>query len=733
MKKKLLSLLLLGGLTLTAGAQNYHPFDGTFDNTWVDCVPWDSKNNSTAFGTEPEGWCVANVPNSSMPLVGSIVEGVSGNALQLTNVSVMGQSAPGYITLGTSWATAEVHGVKVAIGSEGVRNADGGSFGGILFSYHPDAVQLKYKRNASKGTERASVVAYTWCGTWSQANVPANTAVGVFGWGSATKTTMVDRDRNVLGKSTTLGGDVSNNNGELVAKTERYIEGSNSNWATLVAEFDYGSKKNVDNVTVEKMNIIISCTDYFADRSGIVSDNMLVIDDVELLYYHGLSTVNYNGVTKTIAYEDVNTVNVDFSDMEYDNAKAITYVRKGQGAKVVVGAYNEATAQVVVRVTAEDYDATLRPNQYTDYVLQFATPQSEPEIVSSTDYSDNLVVVINGENTLPQETTINVSKMSDGSYTLSLNDFMLVAGEDKLPVGNIVLEGLTATEENGTISFSTNQSILIQPGSTGSEEWFGPELGEVPIVMTAKVSGGKMKCEIDIDMTGSLGQVINVYFGVVNNLETEALPDAEGVHVVLNRTFQPGWSTVFLQYDVTMEELGAVKVMQFDRYDRENDVLKFTEVASGNMSGNYPYLVKFDAEKVNPFFANRRVWNTPGGRYSDIWSFMGTFTGIANMEGKYGVTANIDGSQYIRRGGKNASIKGTRAYFECSDDSRNVQQMRIQLDGENGATSIDGVQVLSGSFDIYNLQGIRVRTAATSLEGLTPGVYVVNGKKVMVK
>lgn len=729
MKKKLLSLLLLGGLTLTAGAQ--HPFDGTFNNNWVDCVPWDSKNNSTAYGTEPEGWCVSNVPNSLMGLVGSEVEGVSGKALKLTNVSVMGQSAPGYLTLGTSWATAETKNTSV-------RNADGGCFGGISFAFHPDAVQLKYKRDASSGTEKASVIAYTWRGSWSQKAVPGNTAVGIlFGYGTATKVTMVDRDRNILGKTCSTGGDITNNNGVLVASTEKYIEGSSTeSWETLVAEFDYGQFKNVDNVNVEKLNVIISCTDYFADRSKIVSGNTLTIDDVELLYYHGLESVTYNGETKTIAYEDVNTVNVDFSDMEYDNAKAITYVRKGQGAKVVVGAYNEATAQVVVRVTAEDYDATLRPNQYTDYVLQFATPQSEPEIVSSTDYSDNLVVVINGENTLPQETTINVSKMSDGSYTLSLNDFMLVAGEEMLPVGNIVLEGLTATEENETISFSTNQSILIQPGSTGSAGgWYGPMLGEVPIEMTAKVSGGKMKCEIDIDMTGSLGQVINVYFGVVNNLETEALPDAEGVHVVLNRTFQPGWSTLYLQYDVTKEELGAVKVMALHDYDAESQALVFREVVGNNIGGNYPYLVKFDSEKANPFFANRVVWNSGDSHTSGPWLFTGTFTGIAapGMEGKYGVTADADGYQYIRRGGKNASIKGTRAFFEYHGEDQGVQQMRIRIEGEDGVTSIDGVETVIGSFDIYNLQGIRVRTAATSLEGLTPGVYVVNGKKVLVK
>jgi hypothetical protein len=35
--------------------------------------------------------------------------------------------------------------------------------------------------------------------------------------------------------------------------------------------------------------------------------------------------------------------------------------------------------------------------------------------------------------------------------------------------------------------------------------------------------------------------------------------------------------------------------------------------------------------------------------------------------------------------------------------------------------------------DVYNLQGVRVRTASQSLMGLPAGVYVVDGKKVIVK
>ena len=584
----------------------------------------------------------------------------------------------------------------------------GGVYGGVSFSHKPDAITGRYKRTDSTG-ENSHIIVYLWNGTFTSK----------IGKASSPDQSKDNVDRAILGTVATTA------NGILIASCDYTFSTTNSDWQTITVPLNYHN-----TTTPTMMNTIISAGDYWY-RDKMKENTTLLADDVKFVYYSTLNTLSYNDVAQTVP-EVGGTL--DMSSVKYEASK-LSYTLNGQSATDKCS-YDEATGKLTI--TVSNVDADVDGLSSHTYYVQFATAQPEPapELVSSENYTDNLVVVINSENTAPQETTINVSKYSDGTYTLSLKNFMLVAGEESLPVGNIVLKGLTATENAGVISLAADQEIQIQPGDTGSEEdWLGPMLGDVPIKMTANISGGKLKCEIDIDMTATLEQVINVYFGVVNNFETEALPDAEGVHVVLNRTFQPGWSTLFLQYDVTMEELGAVKVMQFDRYDRENDVLKFTEVASGNMSGNYPYLVKFDAEKVNPFFANRRVrvWNTLGGRYSDIWSFKGTFTGIANMEGKYGVTANIDGSQYIRRGGKNASIKGTRAYFECSDDSRNVQQMRIQLDGENGATSIDGVQVLSGSFDIYNLQGICVRTAATSLEDLTPGVYVVNGKKVMVK
>lgn len=706
MKKKLLSLLLLGGLTLTAGAQQL-PNIG-FANWKSASGSTEAFGASTGFrqrpGVEPTDWNGSSV-NQKVGLEKKETLIYNENQtvkMQNKYVSVLGigSVAPGFINLGTPWVYA------VAIISE----CDGGTYGGVAFTHKPDAITGRYKRTDATG-ETSHIIAYLWSGTFTS-NVGSK---------SSPNQARDNVDRAILGKVTPTAS------GTLIASCDyTFTSTTSSEWQTITVPLTYHNT----TTTPTMMNAIISAGDYWT-RANMKDGTTLYADDVKFVYYSTLKTLTYDGVAQTIPAAGET---LDMSSVEYDAAK-LSYTPNGQTA-TAQHSYDEATCKLTI--TVSNVDADVDGQSSHTYYVQFATPQSEPqpEIVSSTDYSDNLVVVINGENTLPQETTINVSKMSDGSYTLSLNDFMLVAGEDMLPVGNIVLEGLTATEENETISFSTNQSILIQPGSTGSaEDWFGPMLGEVPIEMTAKVSGGKMKCEIDIDMTEALGQVINVYFGVVNNLETEALPDAEGVHVVLNRTFQPGWSTLYLQYDVTKEELGAVKVMALHEYDEESQALVFREVVSDDIGGNYPYLVKFDSEKANPFFANRVVWNSGDSRMCGSWLFTGTFTGIAapGMEGKYGVTVAADGYQYIRRGGKNASIKGTRAFFEYHGEDQGVQQMRIRIEGEDGVTSIDGVETVIGSFDIYNLQGIRVRTAATSLEGLTPGVYVVNGKKVMVK
>ena len=162
-------------------------------------------------------------------------------------------------------------------------------------------------------------------------------------------------------------------------------------------------------------------------------------------------------------------------------------------------------------------------------------------VAQTTTYTDHLIVTIDGESTEPQETTILVEQNTDGTYKLALNNFIL--GE--ILVGNIVLDGIIATEENGIKSFLTTQNIIITAGNEGDEEyWIGPMLGEIPVSLTGKMDAEKLYCTIDIDMSDSLGQVINVVFG-----------DEKAVTSIENITIENGANAI---YDLTGRKVNEI-------------------------------------------------------------------------------------------------------------------------------------------------------------------------------
>ena len=162
-------------------------------------------------------------------------------------------------------------------------------------------------------------------------------------------------------------------------------------------------------------------------------------------------------------------------------------------------------------------------------------------MAQTKNYTDNLVVTIDGESTAPQETTIIVEQKADGTYKLSLNNFTLGG---MIQVGNIVLDGITATESNGVKSFQTSQDIFITAGEGNEENWLGPQLGAIPVSLTGKMDAEKLYCTIDIDMSDLLGQIINVVFG-----EEDAVTNIDNI------TVENGASVI---YDLTGRKVDAI-------------------------------------------------------------------------------------------------------------------------------------------------------------------------------
>ena len=131
----------------------------------------------------------------------------------------------------------------------------------------------------------------------------------------------------------------------------------------------------------------------------------------------------------------------------------------------------------------------------------------------ATTYNGTLTVTVNGE-VSEQHTSVSIDEVN-GNYKLSINNFMLVAGETILPVGNIVIDHVPGAVNGGLTTLCTNQEIQIPAGNVegiAEEDWLGPLLGNVPVEMNARfTSEGYVVTDIHINMV-DLEQVIDVKF-----------------------------------------------------------------------------------------------------------------------------------------------------------------------------------------------------------------------------
>lgn len=377
-----------------------------FSGDWETCIPWDSEGNTKSSGTQPKGWHISNVHT----LLGAIVAGekVNGSngttvAVKLTNQDLSGQKIPAYMSLGTPWATAETYFSKV-------RKADGGVFGGLDFTYRPDAISFDYQRDNSKKKENATAIAYLWKGTWTQTNVPGNTAVGFAGYGTATKCTMVNRDRNVLGNETsaTLGDKPAkpSEDAKLIAKLEQPIsESTKGTWKSMTIPFTYNDKTAVP----EYINVIFAANDYFGDRNGIVAGNSLTIDNVKLVYYHALNSLTYNGTP--VANFDEGTTEYTLNGKLAEDFDKVKFTVKGVGATYDV-AKDEANNVATITVKGNDYD--VNPSSKTVYTIKFDGTVGINGITTSTNSANGAIYDLSGRQLKTMQKGINIVRGKDG-------------------------------------------------------------------------------------------------------------------------------------------------------------------------------------------------------------------------------------------------------------------------------------------------------------------------------
>lgn len=258
---------------------------------------------------------------------------------------------------------------------------------------------------------------------------------------------------------------------------------------------------------------------------------------------------------------------------------------------------------------------------------------------------------------------------------------------------------------------------------TKNYTWTGSEKN---IIFT--VSDGTYYSKITITVRVPVAKDYTLDENSVNTIEAY-----ENANVTLKRTFYKdgAWNTLCLPFAVNATDFEGAEVREVDVTQSSENTLVFKEATT--IKAGKPYLIKWAKTPnevcnfVNTFEGVTLVATATPVKVNDAI----TFTGFYNK-----ATADKLGASVAAIGAGNklfkvtsGEMKGFRAAFVLNPATP-AAGIKVVIDGTTTGIEdlvVDGVKA---NGRVYNLNGQYV---GNSLNGLQPGIYILNGKKIVVK
>ncbi len=345
-----------------------------------------------------------------------------------------------------------------------------------------------------------------------------------------------------------------------------------------------------------------------------------------------------------------------------------------------------------------------------------------------------------------------------GWYTDNEGNFQVMANEDMGPGGEVFMEfwSGTAASNNfvlcqkvtlpeGTYQFGGRVGLLQYDGngstanvtfSANDQDGSQIAYGSLQDASAKFLQTSADPVEVKVGLKAHAGnnarwmginkiQLFKIPAEVIEISEDVAYtPEAGAGTVNLTRTFKTdAWNTFVVPFAISNDDLKAafgndVEVAEFSDEGSEAAVtVNFNTMATPAITANKPVLLKTTNAGPSFTFVNRTVAAgevKAAGTYVD---FVGTYAASTTVaEGNYFISADK-----LWKSTGATTLKGTRAYI----DAKNASSVKLFIGGiETAISEINGDAAEQGA--IFNLAGQRVNNAQK-------GIYIVGGKKVLVK
>ena len=221
--------------------------------------------------------------------------------------------------------------------------------------------------------------------------------------------------------------------------------------------------------------------------------------------------------------------------------------------------------------------------------------------------------------------------------------------------------------------------------------------------------------------------------------------------ITLKRNFTPNvWTSLVLPFSVSptavIDAFGeGTEIIHFDRV--EGVTLHVTKHFHQMIVAGTPVMIKpaktIDGTAENPYpvLVGTYEPNTVINEMEDAasgWKITGSYIPATVEAGAY-MMGNKDGQSAMRHITSNMTVAGTRAWLvNTTNPQARLTSLCMNGVEDSEATFIEGIsadteKTNSRTNGIFNLNGQMVRSDAGSTAGLPAGIYIVNGRKVIVK
>jgi hypothetical protein len=543
---------------------------------------------------------------------------------------------------------------------------------------------------------------------------------------SAPTATLTDADGNEIEAELTY----ASSNSEIVsvdssAGSVTFNDGGVYGTATITASFagndDYEASQA--SYTIEYVNKSQAQLSFGENYDG---KTITVYQGKETEFVSPMATLSPQGIGDIVyssSNESVVTVNA---------SGEVTFVALGEAViKAVYSGnddYLEAYASYTISYVAQSLVFSSGNNSFDNLPTSASSSKKTVTFVSADNNTYSFAI----KNAFKKDNKLCIS--GSGTVSLSnpfgfLNGYTVVVNFMQSYSISSPSTLLSMCYNDGNMNSESIDAVLTKANSSNSE--FVATL-DVPGDYVFTITAGANQAKISsVEITPN--PIPNLTFDEDADNQSTITANAGQVAVVtLKRTLVAGkWNTFCVPFSVT--DLSATyDGIEVKTYDDEKGVdgntMYFKNV--DEIVAGQPYLVKPKTDIVNPVFQNVRLSATDAQSVgSDDYKFVGVFSPLlfdADSSGKSLFLAS-DGSLMYPDAG--TTMRGMRAYFLFPGETK-ADVAKVVLDSDEAQISnvvMDG-NVSTGS--IFSLHGMYVGNEESKL---SKGIYIKNGKKVVVK